>query len=86
MFIWIIIRYDLTTYVLTRGHLEGGPTARLKNFKTPFFKRYQIILSRGYSNGSRTSPFFFLFEISQQIWLLEASKVSAKMGRGWQAD
>ena len=24
--------------------------------------------------------------ISQQIWLLEASKVSAKMGRGWQAD
>ena len=29
---------------------------------------------------------FFLFEISQQIWLLEASKVSAKMGRGRQAD
>ena len=29
---------------------------------------------------------FFLFEISQQIWLLEASKVFAKMGRSWQAD
>ena len=29
---------------------------------------------------------FFLFEISQQIWLLEASKVLAEMGRGWQAD
>ena len=29
---------------------------------------------------------FFLFKISQQIWLLEASKVSAKMGRGWQAN
>ena len=29
---------------------------------------------------------FFLFEISQQIWLLEASKVSAEMGCGWQAD
>ena len=29
---------------------------------------------------------FFLFQISQQIWLLEASKVSAEMGRGWQAD
>ena len=29
---------------------------------------------------------FFLFEISEQIWLLEAYKVSAKMGRGWQAD
>ena len=29
---------------------------------------------------------FFLFEISQQIWLLEASKVFAKMGRSWQAN
>ena len=29
---------------------------------------------------------FFLFEISQQIWLLEASKVLAEMGRGRQAD
>ena len=29
---------------------------------------------------------FFSFLISQQIWLLEPSKVSAKMGRGWQAD
>ena len=29
---------------------------------------------------------FFLFQIIQQIWLLEASKVSAEMGRGWQAD
>ena len=72
--------------MLRRGHREGGPTARSKNFKTPFFKRYSKILLRGYSNGSRTSPFFFLFEKSQQIWLLEASKVSAKMGRGWQAD
>ena len=29
---------------------------------------------------------FCLFEISQQIWLLEVSKISAKMGCGWQAD
>ena len=29
---------------------------------------------------------FFLFEISQQIWLLEASKVSAKMDSAWQAN
>jgi len=28
---------------------------------------------------------FFLFKISQQMQLLEASKVSAKMDRGWQA-
>ena len=71
---------------LSRGHREGGPIAHSKNLKTPFFKRYWKILSRGYSNGSRTSPIFFLFEISQQIWLLEASKVLAEMGRGWQAD
>ena len=30
--------------------------------------------------------FCFVFETSQQIWLLEASKVSAKMGHGWHAD
>ena len=35
--------------------------------------------------GLEPHHFFFLFEISQQIWLLEASKVSAKMGRGRQA-
>ena len=29
---------------------------------------------------------FFLFKTSQQIWLLEPSKVLAKMGCGWQAD
>ena len=29
---------------------------------------------------------FFLFEKSQEIWLLEASKVSAEMGCSWQAD
>ena len=36
--------------------------------------------------GAEPRHFFFLFKISQQIWLLEASKVSAEMGRGWQAD
>ena len=29
---------------------------------------------------------FFRFEISQQIWLLEASKLLAKIDCGWQAD
>ena len=29
---------------------------------------------------------FFLFKISQQIWVLEASKVLARIGRGWQDD
>ena len=31
-------------------------------------------------------PHFFLFQISQQIELLETSKILAKMGRSWQAD
>ena len=52
---------------ISRGHLEGGPTARSKNFKTPFFKRYWKILSRGYSNLSRTSPFFSFWNISTNM-------------------
>ena len=47
---------------LIRGHREGGPTARLKKFKTPFLKRYSKILLRGYSNRSITSPFFNTFD------------------------
>ena len=35
--------------------------------------------------GPEPRHFFFLFEISKQIWLLEASKVSAKIGCGWKA-
>ena len=46
----------------SRGHREGGPIACSKNFKTPFFKRYSKTLLRGYSNGSRTSPFFFFLK------------------------
>ena len=68
---------------LIRGHCEGGPTGFSKNFKTPFFERYWKILSRGYSNRSRTSYFF---KICQQIQSLEAYKVFAKLGCGWQAD
>ena len=57
----------------------------LKKLQNIFFQRSSKFLPRSYSNGFRTSP-FFLFEKSQQIWLLEASKVSAKIGLGWQAD
>ena len=66
--------------------LLSGHLTRSKNFKTPFFKRYWKFLPGGYSNRSRTSPFFFLFQISQQIELLETSKILAEMGRSWQAD
>ena len=48
--------------MIDRGHREGGLTARSKNFKTPFFKRYRKILSRGYTDRSRTSPFFFFLK------------------------
>ena len=53
--------------LIRRGHREGGPTARSKNFKTPFFKRYWEILSRDNSNGSRTSPFFSFWNTSTII-------------------
>ena len=73
--------------ILRRGHRYlSGHLTRSKNFKTPFFKRYWKFLPGGYSNRSRTSPFFFLFQISQQIELLETSKILAEMGRSWQAD
>ena len=47
-------------------------------------KRY-FLKDIGNSYRSRTSPFFSLFEISQQIQSLEMSKVLDDMGRGWQA-
>ena len=40
-------------------NLSGWKT-HSKNFKTPFFSRYQKILPWGNSNGSKTSPNFFL--------------------------
>ena len=60
--------------LIRRGRREGGRLGLAKKFKTPFFKRYFKILSRGYSNGSRTSSIFFLFRISQQIWLYRHPK------------
>ena len=78
-------RLHIIRNMLVRGHCEGGHLGLPKNFKTPFFWRYWKYLPWGDSYRSKTSPVFFLFEISQQIWLLEASKVLAKMGRGWQA-
>ena len=72
-------------WYIIRKRREGGPTARSKKFKTPFFKDIEKSFQEVILMGPEPHH-FFLFEISQQIWLLEASKVSAKMGRGWQAD
>ena len=52
----------LLLYNLNRGRREDGRLGSAKKSKTPFFKRYFKILSRGYSNGSRTSPIFFFFK------------------------
>ena len=49
-------------YWLIRGRCEGGHLGSAEKFKTPFFKRYFEILSRSYSNGSKTSLFFFFFK------------------------
>ena len=47
---------------LMRGRREGGHLGSAKKFKTPFFQQYFKILSRGYSNGSRTLPIFFFLK------------------------
>ena len=47
-------------FELHRSWITGsGWSSFLKNLKTPFFPRYQKILSSGNSNGSKTSPKFF---------------------------
>ena len=56
-----------TSNTLTHGRREGGHLGSAKKFKMPFFKIYFKILSRGYSNGSRTSPFFSFSNISTNM-------------------
>ena len=80
-----LLEYYIYIALIDHGHCEGGRLGLLKNFKTPYFGRYWKFLPRGDSYRSRTSPVFFLFEIFQQIRLLEASKVLAEMGHRWQA-
>ena len=60
------------------------PQAFQKNQKRHFFRDIQ----KSFQEITPMVPephLFFLFKISQQIWLLDASKVSAKMDLGWQA-
>ena len=53
--------FSQTFSVLSQEPLNlPGWQTRSKNFKTPFFSRYQKILPWGNSNGSKTSPNFFL--------------------------
>ena len=71
--------------VIGRGHREGGPAGFSKKLKTPFFLE---ILKNPFNRlllEVQNLTRFFLFRISQQIRLLEASKISAEMGHGRQA-
>ena len=69
--------------MLVHGHLEGGRLGSPKNCKTPFFGDIEKSFHEVTHIGLEPHQ-FFLFKIYQQIQLLEASKVLAEMGRGWQ--
>ena len=62
--------------------MKVDPQAFQKSQKRHFFRD----IEKPFQEVAPIGPSFFLFRISQQIRSLEASKVSAKMGRGWQAD
>ena len=57
-FLEILSRYN-TRSCLSCGHREDGHLGSVKNFKTPFFKRYWKFLPWGHSYRSKTSPIFF---------------------------
>ena len=66
--------------------VKVDPQPFQKNQKTPFFRDIEKPFQEVTPIGPEPDQFFFLFRISQQIQLLEASKVLAEMGCGWQAD
>ena len=66
--------------------MRVDPQAFPKNQKRHFFRDIEKSFQEVTPIGPEPQQFFFLFRISQQIRSLEASKVLAKMGRGWQAD
>ena len=65
--------------------LKVDTLARQKNSKRHFLKDIENSLYQVTHIGLEPHH-FFLFEISQRIQSLEASKVLAKMGCGWQAN
>ena len=51
---------EMTSRCFANPWITGsGFRSRSKNFKTPFFSRYQKFPSWGNSNGSKTTPKFF---------------------------
>ena len=57
--LYIAIRHYKNASGISSWTTGSGRLARPKNFKTPFFSRYQKFLSWGNSNWSRTTPKFF---------------------------
>ena len=47
---------------LTRGHRKGGPTARSKNFKTPFLRDIQKSFQEITPMGPEPYQFFFFLK------------------------
>ena len=60
--------------------------ARQKISKRHFLEDIENSLYEGTHIGVEPQKIFFLFKISQQIQLIEMSKVFAKMAHGWQTD
>ena len=65
--------------------VKVDPSLVRKISKRHFLRDIEKSFQEDTPMGPEPRQFFFLFEISQQIWLLEAYKVSGKMGCGWQA-
>ena len=65
--------------------MKVDPQAFQKNQKRHFFRDIEKSFQEVTPMGPEPHH-FVLFRILQKIWLLEASKVLAKMDRGWQAD
>ena len=72
---------------LTRGHRYYLDTLLVRKIsKRHFLKDIENSFQGVTQIGPEPPHFFFLFQISQQIELLETSKILAEMGRSWQAD
>ena len=72
---------------MIRGHRYYLDTLLVRKIpKHHFLKDIENSFQEVTQIGPEPRHFFFLFQISQQIELLDTSKILAKMGRSWQAD
>ena len=74
----MIICVDIVKY------LDGALVQKIS--KRHFFEDIENSFHEVTHIGLKPHQFFFLFKISQQIWMLEAVKVLAEIGIIWLAD